>query len=349
MITQKAIQLLQDLIQIESFSKKEDKTADRIEAWFTTHKIPFQRQNNNVWATNQQFNPELPTLLLNSHHDTVQPNQAYTRDPFSPDIIDGKLYGLGSNDAGGALVSLIALFTHYYAHPNPNFNLLMAATSEEEIAGKNSLSGLLPSLPKINFAIVGEPTLMDLAIAEKGLVVFEATIKGTPSHAAHPNTDNPLMKIPEVIQAIKSIQFDKISPVLGHVKVTLTQIEAGSQHNVVPSEVKLVIDVRVNEFYTNIEIEQHLKAALPCEVSARSLRLKSSSIDIDHPLVKAGIALGKKTYGSPTLSDQAALNCPSLKLGPGDSTRSHSADEYIYVNEIEEGIAFYIALLKNIL
>ena len=349
MITQKAIQLLQDLIQIESFSKKEDKTADRIEAWFTAHKIPFQRQNNNVWATNQQFNPELPTLLLNSHHDTVQPNQAYTRDPFSPDIIDGKLYGLGSNDAGGALVSLIALFTHYYAHPNPKFNLLMAATAEEEIAGKNSLSGLLPSLPKIDFAIVGEPTLMDLAIAEKGLVVFEATIKGTPSHAAHPNTDNPLMKIPEVIQAIESIQFDKISPVLGPVKVTLTQIEAGSQHNVIPSEVKLVIDVRVNECYTNVEIEQHLKASLPCEVSARSLRLKSSSIDVDHPLVKAGIALGKKTYGSPTLSDQAALNCPSLKLGPGDSTRSHSADEYIYVNEIEEGIAFYIALLKNIL
>ena len=349
MITQKAIQLLQDLIQIESFSKKEDKTADRIETWFTAHKIPFHRQNNNVWATNQQFNPELPTLLLNSHHDTVQPNQAYTRDPFSADIIDGKLYGLGSNDAGGALVSLIALFTHYYAHPNPKFNLLMAATAEEEIAGKNSLSGLLLSLPKIDFAIVGEPTLMDLAIAEKGLVVFEAIIKGTPSHAAHPNTDNPLMKIPEVIQAIESIQFDKISPVLGPVKVTLTQIEAGSQHNVVPSEVKLVIDVRVNECYSNIEIEQHLKAALPCEVNARSLRLKSSSIDIDHPLVKAGIALGKKTYGSPTLSDQAALNCPSLKLGPGDSTRSHSADEYIYVKEIEEGIVFYIALLKNIL
>ena len=349
MITQKSIQLLQDLIQIESFSKKEDKTADRIEAWFTEHKIPFQRQNNNVWATNQQFNPELPTLLLNSHHDTVQPNQAYIRDPFSPDIIDGKLYGLGSNDAGGALVSLIALFTHYYAHPNPKFNLLIAATAEEEIAGKNSLSGLLPSLPKIDFAIVGEPTLMDLAIAEKGLVVFEATIKGTPSHAAHHNTDNPLMKIPEVIQAIESIQFDKISPVLGPVKVTLTQIEAGNQHNVVPSEVKLVIDVRVNECYTNVEIEQHLKAALPCEVSARSLGLKSSSIDVDHPLVKAGIALGKKTYGSPTLSDQAALNCPSLKLGPGDSTRSHSADEYIYVNEIEEGIAFYIELLKNIL
>jgi acetylornithine deacetylase len=349
MITQQAIQLLKDLIQIESFSEKEHKTADRIEAWFREYNIPFQRQDNNVWATNQQFNPELPTLLLNSHHDTVKPNQAYTRDPFSPDIVDGKLYGLGSNDAGGALVSLIALFTHYYAHPNPKFNLLMAATAEEEIAGKKSLRGLLKELPKIDFAIVGEPTLMDLAIAEKGLVVFEAIIKGTPSHAAHPNVDNPLMKIPAVIQALESIKFDKVSPVLGPVKVTLTQIEAGSQHNVVPSEVKLVIDVRVNECYTNNEIEQHLKNALPCEVHARSLRLKSSSIDANHPLVKAGIALGKKTYGSPTLSDQAALDCPSLKLGPGDSTRSHSADEYIYVKEIEEGIAFYIELLKKIL
>ncbi|MDC3214916.1 M20/M25/M40 family metallo-hydrolase [Flavobacteriaceae bacterium] len=349
MITEKAIQLLQDLIRIESFSEKENKTADRIETWFYEHNIPFQRNDNNVWATNKEFDPELPTLLLNSHHDTVKPNQAYTRDPFSPDIIDGKLFGLGSNDAGGALVSLIALFTHYYAHPNPRYNLLIAATAEEEIAGKKSLRGLLEKLPKIDFAIVGEPTLMDLAIAEKGLIVFEAIIKGTPSHAAHPNADNPLMKIPAVIKAIESIHFDKVSPVLGPVKVTLTQIEAGSQHNVVPSEVKLVIDVRVNECFTNSEIEQQLKETLPCEVNARSLRLKSSSIDSAHPLIKAGIALGKKTYGSPTLSDQAALDCPSLKLGPGDSTRSHSADEYIYVKEIEEGIAFYIALLKNIL
>ena len=190
---------------------------------------------------------------------------------------------------------------------------------------------------------------MDLAIAEKGLVVFEAIIKGTPSHAAHPNSDNPLLKIPEVIQAINSIKFDKVSPILGPVKVTLTQIDGGSQHNVVPSQVKLVIDVRVNECYTNSEIEQYIKAVLPCEVNARSLRLKSSSIDINHSLIRAGISLGKKTYGSPTLSDQAALECPSLKLGPGDSTRSHSADEYIYVKEIEDGITFYIELLKNIL
>ena len=349
MITQKAISLLQDLIQIESFSQSENKTADRIETWFNEYNIPFSRQHNNIWSTNKNFNSELPTLLLNSHHDTVRPNNGYTRDPFSADIIEGKLYGLGSNDAGGALVSLIALFTHYYAHPNPKYNLLMAATAEEEIAGEKSLRGLLQDLPKIDLAIIGEPTLMDLAIAEKGLVVFEAIIKGTPSHAAHPNSDNPLLKIPEVIQVINSIKFDKVSPILGPVKVTLTQVDGGSQHNVVPSQVKLVIDVRVNECYTNSEIEQYIKAVLPCEVNARSLRLKSSSIDINHSLIQAGISLGKKTYGSPTLSDQAALECPSLKLGPGDSTRSHSADEYIYVKEIEDGITFYIELLKNFL
>ena len=349
MITQKAISLLQDLIQIESFSQSENKTADRIETWFNEYNIPFSRQHNNIWSTNKNFNSELPTLLLNSHHDTVRPNNGYTRDPFSADIIEGKLYGLGSNDAGGALVSLIALFTHYYAHPNPKYNLLMAATAEEEIAGEKSLRGLLQDLPKIDLAIIGEPTLMDLAIAEKGLVVFEVIIKGTPSHAAHPNSDNPLLKIPEVIQAINSIKFDKVSSILGPVKVTLTQIDGGSQHNVVPSQVKLVIDVRVNECYSNSEIEQYIKAVLPCEVNARSLRLKSSSIDINHSLIQAGISLGKKTYGSPTLSDQAALECPSLKLGPGDSTRSHSADEYIYIKEIEDGITFYIELLKNFL
>ena len=349
MLAQKALSLLQDLIRIESFSEAEDKTADRIEAWFNGYGILFQREHNNVWAINKAYDPNKPTLLLNSHHDTVHPNKAYTRDPFSPDIIEGKLYGLGSNDAGGALVSLMALFTHYYDHPKPAYNLVMVASAEEETAGKKSLRYILPSLPPLDLAIVGEPTLMDLAIAEKGLIVFEAIIKGTPGHAAHPNLDNPLLKIPEVIQAINAIEFDKVSPILGPVKVTLTQIEGGSQHNVIPSEVTLVIDVRVNECYSNSEIEQHLKASLPCEVNARSLRLKSSFIEVNHPLIQAGIALGKKTYGSPTLSDQAALDCPSLKLGPGDSTRSHSADEYIYVKEIKEGIAFYIELLKNFL
>jgi len=349
MLTQNALSLLQDLIRIESFSSYEDKTADRIGEWFDHYKILYNRKDNNVWATNKTFDSTKPTLLLNSHHDTVKPNNAYTRNPFSSDIIKGKLYGLGSNDAGGALVSLISLFTHYYDHPNPKYNLLLVASAEEEIAGDKSLRGLLSELPKIDLAIIGEPTLMNLAVAEKGLVVFDLLIKGTPSHAAHPNTNNPLLKIPKVIKAVENLTFKKISPVLGSVKVTITQINAGNQHNVVPSEVEMVIDVRVNECYNNEEIKQKLIASIPCEVKARSLRLKSSSIDINHPLIKSGISLGKKTYGSPTLSDQAALDCPSLKLGPGDSARSHSADEFIYVKEIEEGIAFYIQLLKNIL
>jgi len=349
MLTQNAITLLQDLIQIESFSKKESRTAQRLEHWFEEYKIPFQRKDNNLWAVNKAFDSKKPTLLLNSHHDTVQPNQAYTRDPFAADLIDGKLFGLGSNDAGGALVSLLALFTHYYDHTDPAYNLLFVASAEEEIAGEKSLRNLIPDLPKIDLAIIGEPTLMHLAIAEKGLVVFDVVIKGTPSHAAHPNTDNPLMKLPEIIKKIENLAFEKVSPVLGPVKVTLTQVEAGSQHNVVPSEVRLVLDVRVNECYTNTEIKERIQAALPCEVTPRSLRLQSSSIDENHPLVQAGKKLGRNVYGSPTLSDQAALSCPSLKLGPGDSTRSHSADEYIYVSEIEEGIALYIELVKQIL
>ena len=348
-LTQNAILLLQDLIQIESFSKNEFESAKRLEQWFNKYKIPFQRKDNNLWAVNKTFNSDKPTLLLNSHHDTVLPNKAYTRDPFKADIMDGKLYGLGSNDAGGALVALIALFTHYYDHPNPSYNLLMVASAEEEIAGEKSLRFLIPSLPKIDLAIIGEPTLMKLAIAEKGLVVFDLIVKGTPSHAAHPNDDNPLMKLPHIIEKIKKINFDKVSPILGPVKLTLTQIDAGSQHNVVPSEVKMVLDVRVNECYQNVEIKEIIEESLPCKVQARSLYLQSSSISESHPLVMAGKKLGKKTYGSPTLSDQAGLNCPSLKIGPGDSTRSHSANEYIYINEIEEGIAIYIDLLKQIL
>ncbi len=349
MLTQNAIALLQDLIRLESFSGAEDRTATRIEEWFSSYEIPFQRKDNNIWATNKHFDIQKPTLFLNSHHDTVHPNQGYTRNPYSPDIEDGKLYGLGSNDAGGALVSLIACFTHFYNQENLDYNLLMVASAEEESAGKKSLRYLIPDLPKIDVAIVGEPTLMDLAIAEKGLVVFDLSLKGTASHAAHPNEDNPLMKLPKLLKAIDELEFDKVSPLLGPVKATLTQVNAGSQHNVVPSEVNMVLDVRVNECYSNKEIEQIIKSSLDCEVKARSLRLRSSSINPDHPLVKAGITLGQKTYGSPTLSDQAGLDCPSLKLGPGDSTRSHSANEFIFVREIEEGITFYINLLNQIL
>ncbi len=348
-LTTAAVNLLKDLIAIPSFSKQEDKTADRIGQWFDQYQIPFQRVENNVWAINKAFDPKKPTLLLNSHHDTVKPNAAYTHDPFEAKIEDGKLYGLGSNDAGGALVSLIALFTHYYALENPKYNLIMAATAEEEIAGQQSLRGILPHLPKIDVAIVGEPTEMQLAVAEKGLLVFDAVIKGTPGHAAHPNNDNPIMKLPKVLEWFENFSLNKKSDFLGEVKITVTQVYAGSEHNVIPATVNLVIDVRVNDQYSNSELANLLIEAAPCEMTPRSLHLNSSSIPMEHELVQAGIALGRKTYGSPTLSDQAALDCPSLKMGPGLSTRSHSANEYIYVGEIEEAIKIYIELLGKIL
>ena len=348
-LNEKAIALLQDLISIPSFSSEEDKTAARIGQWFKEHNIPFQQQVKNVYAMNKAFDKNKPTLLLNSHHDTVKPNSAYTKDPFHSHIEDGKLYGLGSNDAGGALVSLIALFTHYYDHPNPQYNLILAATAEEESSGPNGLNSLLPTLPPIDVAIVGEPTLMQLAIAEKGLVVFDGKVEGTASHAAHPNTDNPILKLPEVLQWLSNFDFEKESEVLGPVKLTLTQVSAGKQHNVVPAAVDLVIDVRVNDCYSNTEIAALLQKDAPLIMTPRSLNLNSSSIPAEHPLVQAGIELGRSTYGSPTLSDQAKLSCPSLKLGPGDSTRSHTANEFIYVSEIEEGIDLYIQLLKKIL
>ena len=348
-LTQKAITLLKDLISIQSFSSEEDQTAIRIEQWFSDHDIPSERLQNNVYAFNANFNKSKPTLLLNSHHDTVKPNAAYTKDPFHPHVEDGKLYGLGSNDAGGALVSLIALFTHYYAHPNPSYNLILAATAEEESSGPNGLNSLLPKLPPIDVAIVGEPTLMQLAVAEKGLVVFDGKVEGTASHAAHPNADNPILKLPKVIEWLQAFSFEKNSEALGPVKLTVTQVNAGKQHNVVPAAVDLVIDVRVNDCYSNQEIVDLLQKDAPLTLTPRSTNLNSSAIPIDHPLVEAGLELGRETYGSPTLSDQAKLRCPSLKLGPGDSTRSHTADEYIYVEEIEEGIELYIALLNKIL
>jgi len=349
LLNEKAIELLKELISIQSFSGEEHYTAEAIEGWFKAFDISFQRENNNVIAKSKYWDDNRPTLLLNSHHDTVKPNKAYTRDPFDPQIEDGKLYGLGSNDAGGALVSLLATFTNFYSASNLNHNLLMVASAEEENAGPKSLRALLPSLPKIDVAIVGEPTLMQLAIAEKGLVVFDAVVKGTPSHAAHPNDDNSIYKTIKVLEWFKNYKFDKVSEALGVVKLTVTQINAGSQHNVVPAHTDLVIDVRVNDRYSNREVADILKTQAPCELQERSLRLNSSSIDKNHPLVQSGIKLGRDTYGSPTLSDQAALTCQSMKLGPGDSTRSHSADEFIYINEIEEGIDIYIKLLEGFL
>lgn len=349
-LTVEAIELLKKLIETESFSSEEDQTALHIESWFKNHNIKYTRTKNNVWATNIHFDESKPTLLLNSHHDTVKPNSAYTKDPFKAIVEDGKLYGLGSNDAGGCLVSLIATFTYFYIQKDLKYNLIIVASAEEESSGPNGLNSMLKVIPKVDVAIVGEPTLMNLAVAEKGLVVFDAVVEGTPSHAAHPNDNNVIYNSIEVLQWFKDFKFEKGSEALGDVKLTVTQINAGSQHNVVPGHLDLVIDVRVNDAYSNAEIAKILQEKAPCtSITPRSLRLNSSSIPVDHDLVKAGIAMGRTTYGSPTLSDQAVLTCPSLKLGPGDSTRSHSADEFIYLNEIEEGIKIYIELLNRVI
>lgn len=349
-LTTRAIALLKQLIETQSFSSEEGPTAAHIEQWFNNQNIPFKRTKHNVWATNKYFDDSKPTLLLNSHHDTVKPNNGYTKDPFKAIVEDGKLYGLGSNDAGGCLVSLLAAFAYFYSRENLNFNLVIVASAEEESSGENGLNSMLSVIPKVDVAIVGEPTLMNLAVAEKGLVVFEAIVKGTPSHAAHPNHDNAIYKTIPVLEWFKNYTFDKTSEALGEVKLTVTQINAGKQHNAVPADVKLVVDVRVNDKYSNQDIVDILQKEAPCDsIIPRSIKLNSSSIPIDHPLVIAGIEIGRSTYGSPTLSDQAVLSCPSLKLGPGDSTRSHSADEFIYVNEIEEGIKIYIELLEKVL
>tara|TARA_B110000240_G_scaffold30505_1_gene32510 strand:- start:103 stop:1188 length:1086 start_codon:yes stop_codon:yes gene_type:complete len=349
-LTIDAIALLKNLIETSSFSSEEQNTALLIESWFLENKIAYQRTQNNVWAVNKYFDESKPTFLLNSHHDTVQPNKAYTKDPFKAIVENGKLYGLGSNDAGGCLVSLLATFTYFYHHKNLKYNLVVVASAEEESSGKNGLNSMLSIIPEVAVAIVGEPTLMQLAIAEKGLVVFDAKVSGTPSHAAHLNDDNAIYNTIDVLKWFQNFQFKKTSKSLGDVKMTVTQMNAGKQHNAIPAEVELVIDVRVNDLYSNQKIAEILEKESPCTtITPRSLRLNSSCIPVEHELVKAGIALGRKTYGSPTLSDQSVLDCPSLKLGPGDSTRSHSADEFIYLQEIEQGIELYIKILEQIL
>ncbi|MFV8334319.1 M20 family metallo-hydrolase [Flavobacterium sp. GSP14] len=346
-LTQEAIALLKALIETPSFSSEEDQTALLIENWFTQNNIPFKRENNNVWAFNQHFDATKPTLLLNSHHDTVNPNQGYTYDPFQAIEKEGKLFGLGSNDAGGCLVSLLATFVHFYSHENLPYNIVMVASAEEETSGKNGLNSVLKHLPDLDCAIVGEPTLMQLAIAEKGLLVLDVIVKGTASHAAHQNLDNSIYKAIPVIEWFNSYNFEKISEVLGPVKMTVTQINAGKQHNVVPAECHLVVDIRVNDCYGNQEILDTVKANVVAAINPRSMHLNASSIPVSHGLVQSGIALGRTTYGSPTLSDQSVLSCQSLKLGPGDTLRSHSANEFIFIHEIKEGIQLYIKILTD--
>ncbi|GGK42366.1 MULTISPECIES: M20 family metallo-hydrolase [Flavobacteriaceae] len=348
-LTEEAIELLQKLISKQSFSGEENETALLIMQWFSDHNIKFESEVHNVWAKNKYFDPSKKTILLNSHHDTVKPNKGYTRDPLLPEIIDGKLYGLGSNDAGGCLVSLLATFTYLYDRKDLKYNFVMVASAEEENTGPNSLVSIIPILPKIDFAIVGEPTLMNLAISEKGLMVLNCEAKGTSGHAAHGNADNAIYNAIKDINWFQTYEFPKISETLGNVRMTVTQIEAGSQHNVIPSSCKFVVDVRVTDCYSNQEVFEIIQENVRAEVCPRSQRLNSSSIPKEHEIVKAGIKLGRTTYGSPTISDQAILTCPSLKLGPGESLRSHTADEFIYIREIEEGIDLYIKILEKMI
>jgi len=348
-LTTEAIELLKQLISKQSFSGEENETALLIMQYFSHHGILFESENHNVWAKNKHFNSSKKTILLNSHHDTVKPNKGYTRNPLSPDVEGGKLYGLGSNDAGGCLVSLLATFTYFYNREDLNYNFVIVASAEEENSGPKGLNSMLKIIPKIDFAIVGEPTLMNLAIAEKGLMVMNCEAKGTAGHAAHGIGDNAIYNAIEDINWFQTFEFPKVSETLGKVKMTVTQIEAGHQHNVIPASCNYVVDVRVTDAYSNKEVFDIISSNVKSEVCPKSLRLNSSSIPKEHPIVQAGITLGRETYGSPTLSDQAVLSCPSLKLGPGQSLRSHTADEFIYINEIEEGIALYIKILNEIL
>jgi len=340
-----SLELLRQLIATPSFSREEDKTASLIASFLEQHGVAVQRKGNNVWASNQHFDSARPTLLLNSHHDTVKPNPGYTRDPFAPSLEDGKLYGLGSNDAGGALVSLMASFLHFYDQKTP-YNVVIAATAEEEISGSGGIESIWTSLPPIACAIVGEPTLGDVAVSEKGLLVLDCIAKGKAGHAAREEGDNAIYAALKDIAWFSTYEFPIVSPTLGRVKMTSTVIQAGQAHNQVPSECTFTVDIRVTDAYTLDGVLETVRRNVSSSAVPRSIRLKPSGIAADHPLVLAANRLGKKTYGSPTTSDCALIPAPSIKMGPGDSARSHSADEFIFVREIEQGIRDYVQIIE---
>lgn len=345
-----AVELLKQLIAIPSFSKEESETASIIGKFFAVKGIAASRIGNNIFVLNKYYNQEKPTLLLNSHHDTVKPNKGYTLDPFLSIETDGKLFGLGSNDAGASLVSLIATFLYFYENENLSHNLVFTASAEEEISGVNGIELVLPHIGTIAFGIVGEPTQMQMAVAERGLMVIDCIANGKAGHAARNEGENALYKVLDDINWIRTYKFNKVSSLLGESKMTVTIIDTeNKQHNVVPAQCKFVIDVRVNELYTFDEILETLKQNLKSEFQPRTVRMKPTSISLDHPLVKAGIELGRTYYGSPTTSDKALMPFPTLKMGPGDSARSHTADEYIFLDEIKEGIELYIRLLSKLL
>jgi acetylornithine deacetylase len=344
-----SIELLKKLIATPSFSKEEDQTAGILSKFFGDKNVAASRVGNNIFALNKYYNEKKPSILLNSHHDTVKPNPQYTKNPYYPLIDDGKLFGVGSNDAGGSLVSLIATFLYYYDTPELKYNVILAATAEEEISGSGGIEYTLPYLPKVDCAIVGEPTQMQMAVAERGLLVIDCISKGKAGHAAREEGENAIYKAIKDIEWFRNYQFPKISELLGTTKMNVTVIETENKaHNVVPAQCKFVVDARVNELYSFEEVLDIIKTNIECDINPRSTRLRSTSISLEHPLVKAGLKLGRTYYGSPTTSDKALMPFPALKIGPGDSARSHTANEYIYIDEIKNGIDFYIQLLNQV-
>lgn len=345
---QKYIELLKTLISTQSFSKEEGNAAEVMRTFLKSEGIPFHTKENNTWAFCKHYTKDKPTILLDSHVDTVRPAKGYTKDPFSP-IEDGdQLFGLGSNDAGGPLVSLLATFVHFYERDDLPFNLVFGASAEEEISGRRGMEILLPKVAPIEFAIIGEPTKMELAIAEKGLLVLDCYAHGKSGHAARNEGENALYKAMADIQKLRDFEFEEVSSVLGKVKISVTQIEAGTQHNVVPDNCHFVVDVRTNEHYLNKEAARILADLLESDVKPRSVRLNSSGISEHHPFAKLVKSKGINIYGSPTTSDQAIISSRSVKMGPGDSARSHTADEFIYKSEILAGIERYIELLEEL-
>ncbi len=342
-----AIELLKSLISIPSYSREENEAADFLQKHIETIGYITGRKGNNVWVLSPAFDSSKPTIMLNSHIDTVKPTKGWNRNPHIPTEENGRLYGLGSNDAGASLVSLFYVFTLLTAKEQP-YNLIFAASAEEEVSGKEGVESLLQEMPRIDLAIVGEPTGMQIAVAEKGLMVIDCTARGEAGHAARNEGVNAIYKAIEDIEWIRKTELPQKSDLLGAVKMTVTMIQSGTQHNVVPDKCDFVIDIRSNECYTNQEIFEILKQNLESELEARSFRLSSSGINIQHPVVKKGKSMGLKTFGSPTLSDQALMPFPSIKTGPGDSARSHSADEYIVIREIEDAIELYYELLNGL-
>ena len=339
--------LLQRLIATPSVSREEAAAADIMENAMRSYGLNCHREANNVWAVAPGYDPERKTVLLNAHIDTVRPVSSWTRDPFSPDIVDGTLYGLGSNDCGGGLVSLLQVF-RLLSNEERSYNLIYLASAEEEVSGANGIARALPLLPKIDVAVVGEPTSLQPAVAEKGLMVLDVVARGRSGHAARNEGENAIYKALDDIIWLRDYRFERVSEFLGPTKMQLTVINSGTQHNVVPDECRMVVDVRTNELYTNHEVFDIICRHLSSEVKARSFRLGSSHIDTGHPIVQRCMAMDMKPFGSPTLSDQALMSFPSLKLGPGDSSRSHSADEFIRLSEIADAIAAYKELLTGL-